>query len=104
MSAFVRVGTLADFPHGAGRLVTVDGRHVAVFRLDDGLHALDNLCLHRAGPLCDGPVDNGVVTCPWHGWSYDIRSGTLTQDPRVGVDTYEVRVEGEEVSVRVNTK
>lgn len=81
-------------------MVVVDGRHVAVFRLDDGLHALDNLCLHRAGPLCDGAIEDGVVTCPWHGWSYEIRTGTLVQDPRVGVCRYDVRVEGEEVEVR----
>lgn len=101
MSGFVRVGTRADFPAGAGRMVVVEGRHVAVFHLDDGLYAIDNLCLHRAGPLCDGPIEDGVVTCPWHGWSYEIRTGTLVQDPRVGVDRYEVKVEGEEVSVRL---
>jgi nitrite reductase/ring-hydroxylating ferredoxin subunit len=101
VDGYARVGTLAEFPPGAGRLAIVDGRHVAIFHLDDGLHALDNLCLHRAGPLCDGPIDNGVVTCPWHGWSYDIRTGTLVQDPRVGVSRYEVRVQGTEVSVRL---
>ena len=82
-------------------MVAVNGRHVAIFRLGDDLHAIDNLCLHRAGPLCEGQIVNGIVTCPWHGWSYEIKTGRLVQDPRVGVSCHEVRVNGTEVSVRL---
>ena len=101
VSDFVTVGSTADFPHGAGRMVVVDGRHVAVFRVDEGYFAIDNLCLHQAGPLCDGPLDDGVVTCPWHGWSYDIRTGILVQDGKVGVSRHNVRVVGYAVQVQV---
>ena len=101
MTDFVPVGHATDFPEGAGRMVVVGSRHVAVFRLGDELHALDNMCLHRGGPLCDGDVQGGVVTCPWHGWSFDIRSGTMVQDPRTGVSRHDVRVENGEVSVRL---
>ena len=84
-------------------MVTVDGRHVAVFRLGDEFFAIDNLCLHKAGPLCEGGIDGAdVVTCPWHGWSYDIRTGTLVQDPRVGVSKHDVRIDGDTVSVRLS--
>jgi nitrite reductase/ring-hydroxylating ferredoxin subunit len=41
------------------------------------------------------------VTCPWHGWSYEIRTGTLVQDPRVGVSRHEVRVEDGRISIRL---
>ena len=83
-------------------MVTVDGRHVALFRLGDEFFAIDNLCLHKAGPLCEGQVDaNDVVTCPWHGWSYEIRTGTLVQDPRVGVSRHDVKVDGDVISVRL---
>ena len=98
---FVSVGKVADFESGKGKMVVVSGRHVALFRLGDQFHAIDNLCLHRAGPLCDGTIDNDVVTCPWHGWSYQITTGTLVQDPRVGVSRHEVRIVGEEVSIRL---
>jgi NAD(P)H-dependent nitrite reductase small subunit len=103
VSAFVTVGRVADFPEGEGRKVVVDGRDVAVFRLDGELHALDNHCLHRGGPLCEGFIARGAVTCPWHGWSFDIRTGTMLQDPRVGVTHHEIRVEGEEVAVRLES-
>ena len=82
-------------------MVNVSGRHVAVFRLGDEFFALDNMCLHRGGPLCEGPIDGTVVTCPWHDWSYEITTGTMVQDPRVGVSKHDVRVEGEQVSVRL---
>jgi len=100
--AFVVVGNVNDFTSGQGKMVTVNGRHVAVFRLGNEFFAIDNLCLHKAGPLCEGEIDgNDVVTCPWHGWSYEIRTGTLVQDPRVGVSKHDVKIEGEEISVRL---
>ena len=101
MSEFVTVGRVADFEPGRGRMVVVNGRHVALFRLDDGFFAIDNLCLHQAGPLCDGDIERGVVTCPWHGWSYEIRSGTLVQDPRVGVSKHNTRIVGDDVQVQL---
>jgi len=94
------VGHVADFPSG-GKMVMVDGREVALFRLGEEFYALDNRCLHRGGPLCDGSIDDGVVTCPWHGWSYQIRTGTMVQDPTVGVARHEIRIEGSEIAIRL---
>ena len=82
-------------------MVVVNGRHVALFRLTDDFYAIDNLCLHRGGPLCDGQIVNDVVTCPWHGWSYEIKTGTLVQDPRVGVNKHEVKLESGGVLIRL---
>ena len=82
-------------------MVVVDGRHVAVFRLGSDLFAIDNMCLHRGGPLCEGAIDLDVVTCPWHGWSYSIRSGTMVQDPRVGVSRHDIKLDGDTVLVRL---
>jgi NAD(P)H-dependent nitrite reductase small subunit len=99
---FTVVGRVTDFAPGTGTKVVVNGRHVALFRLGDEFHAIDNLCLHRAGPLCDGQIDaRDAVTCPWHGWSYEIRTGTLIQDPRVGVSRHEVKIEDGAVAVRL---
>ena len=98
---FRPVGRAEQFGAG-GHFVKVEGRHVALYRLADGFHALDNLCLHQAGPLCEGRIDaQDVVTCPWHGWSYEIRSGTLTQDRRLGVTRHDVQVVDGEVQVRL---
>ena len=102
MREFRAVGRITDFVSRQGKMVTVDGRHVALFRLGNEFFALDNLCLHRGGPICEGPIDHkGVVTCPWHGWSYEIRTGTMVQDPRVGLSRHEVKIEGSAVAVRL---
>ena len=101
MTEFVTVGQISDFAPGRGHMVVVNGRHIALFRLDDGFFAIDNLCLHQAGPLCEGDIEGGVVTCPWHGWSYEIRSGTLVQDPRVGVSRHNTRIVGNDVQVQL---
>jgi nitrite reductase/ring-hydroxylating ferredoxin subunit len=98
---FVVVGRVADFPEGEARKVSVNGRDLALFRHEGELHALDNQCLHRGGPLCEGFIVRGVVTCPWHGWSYEIRSGKMIQDPRVGVSHHEIRIAGDQVAVRL---
>lgn len=100
--AFVPVGRVGDFAPGAGRMVVVSGRHVALFRLGDEFFALDNMCLHRGGPLCDGEIANGIVTCPWHGWSFEVRTGTMVQDPRVGVSKHAVQISGDEISVQLS--
>jgi nitrite reductase (NADH) small subunit len=99
---FVPVGQISEFTPGKGRMVTVNGRQVALFRLGDEFFALDNMCLHRGGPICDGEIQNGVVTCPWHFWSYEIRTGTMVQDPRVGLSKHAVRVDGEIIAVRLS--
>jgi nitrite reductase (NADH) small subunit/3-phenylpropionate/trans-cinnamate dioxygenase ferredoxin subunit len=101
LAEFEAVGQISDFIPGQGKMVTVSGRHVAVFRLGDEFFALDNMCLHRGGPLCEGPIENNVVTCPWHGWSYEIKTGMMVQDPRVGVSKHDVRMDGDTVSVRL---
>ena len=102
MAEFEVVGHINDFVQGRGKMVVVSGRHVALFRLGHEFFALDNLCLHRGGPICDGPIDaSGVVTCPWHGWSYQIRTGTMVQDPRVGLSKHDVRIDGDQVCVRL---
>lgn len=98
-SEFVRVGRVEEFAPGAAKMVVVGTRHVALFRLGDEFFALDNLCLHRGGPLCEGPISRGVVTCPWHGWSYEIRTGTMVQDPRVGVSKHLVQVTANDIYV-----
>jgi nitrite reductase (NADH) small subunit len=98
---FVTVARVGDIPSGQGRQVTVGDRWVALFNLDGIFHAIDSICLHRGGPLAEGPVASGVVTCPWHGWQYDIATGTMIQDPRVGVTRHETRVVGDAIQVRL---
>jgi len=98
---FVTVCRAGDLAPGQARRVVIDGRMVGLFNVDGAYHAVDNVCLHRGGPLSEGHLSGAIVTCPWHGWQYDVTCGALSQDPRVAVDRHETRVVGDEIQVRL---
>jgi nitrite reductase (NADH) small subunit len=98
---FALAGKIADVPPGTIREVHVGGKVVALANVGGQFHAIDNVCLHRGGPLADGVLEGSVVTCPWHGWQYDVASGKVGQNPSVGVASYPVEVRGEEIFVNV---
>jgi nitrite reductase (NADH) small subunit len=97
--AFVRAVGVGEIPVGAIREVTVGGKALAVANVEGKFHVIDNTCLHRGGPLGDGLLEGKIVTCPWHGWQYDVTSGKVVQNPAVGVACYPVEVRGGEVFV-----
>ncbi len=99
MATFVRVAKTSDLPPGEGRVVVVQGHPVALFNVDGRFYAVSNVCLHRGGPIGEGMLDDAVVTCPNHGWEYDVRTGTNLANPIARLRTFEVRIEGDDVLV-----
>jgi nitrite reductase (NADH) small subunit len=98
--AWTLVGRVDDIPPLEGRSTTIDGRRVAIFRLPDGLAAVDAACPHAHGPLSDGIVADRCVTCPLHGRRFDLRTGrALNGTERVAV--HEVRESDGQVWVRL---
>jgi nitrite reductase (NADH) small subunit len=96
----VRIGSAEDVPMLEGRSVDVDGTRVAVFRTALGWRALTGACPHQGGPLGDGIVADHCVTCPLHGWRFDLDSGeAVNADARVAV--YEVVERGGELWLRL---
>lgn len=94
------VGRVEDVPMLEGRTTSVDGRRIAIFRLPDGLAAIDAHCPHAAGPLADGIVADSCVTCPLHGRRFDLTTGlALNGDEAVSV--HEIREEDGELWVRL---
>ncbi len=96
-----RVGELAD---GEGKTVTVGGRLIAVFRSQDQYHAIDDTCPHMGASLSGGYVEEGIVTCPWHAWRFRLCDGVWADNPRIKIDSYPVRIEGDRVQVQVPEK
>ncbi len=74
---------------------------MALFRTGGRVYALSNDCRHQGGPLGEGRIIDGCVTCPWHGWQYRPSDGCSPPPFEEKVETYEVRIEAGEVYVRV---
>lgn len=101
MPALVKLATLDELPPGTAREVEHEGRIYALFNLDGEVHAIDGICPHQGGPLAEGDFSDAVVTCPWHGWQFDIRTGQALLASRVSVPVFPVRIEGRDVLVEV---
>jgi len=99
--SFVSAAKAAEIPLGSIREVQVDGKAIAVANVGGSFYAINNACLHRGGPLGQGTLEGKVVTCPWHGWQYDVTTGKTTMNPSVGVACYPTEVREDEVFVDV---
>ena len=101
MADFVKVAEAGDVPAGTGKCVDAGGKQIAIFNVDGTFHAIDNTCLHLGGPLGEGELEGAVVTCPWHGWQYDVTTGGNLDDETERVERYDVKVENGAVLVAV---
>ena len=99
MTDKVRIASTDDIPPGSGKELTAAGRVVALFNVDGRFYALDGVCPHAGGPLGQGKLCGSTVTCPWHGWQFDVTSGTHCLNPNLVHASFPVTVEGEEIYV-----
>jgi nitrite reductase/ring-hydroxylating ferredoxin subunit len=97
----VLVGPVAEIPDGERKMLEVDGTSIGVFRYAGAWYALQNSCLHRGGPVCSGNLVDSVLTCPWHGYEYNITTGELLLDTTTRLPMYPVEVRGDDVFIRV---
>jgi len=96
---FIKATELGELPPGETQLVSIDGRRVLLCRVGEDVYAIGNTCLHLARPLADGTLEDSTLTCPWHGWSYDVTTGQACHDRRLALRRYAVRLEGDDVLV-----
>ena len=102
MATLTKIAQISDIPSGTGKVIEVGGKTIAVFNRDGTFYAIDNTCKHRGGPLGEGSLSGTSVTCPWHGWEYDVTSGACSMDPSIKVATFDVKVQGDDVLVAVS--
>jgi nitrite reductase (NADH) small subunit len=98
---FVRAAKTSEVPAGAVHEFQAEGKTIALANVAGKFFAINNTCIHRAGPLGQGSLEGNIVTCPWHGWEYDVTNGKLVQNPSMGVACYATEVRGEEVFVDI---
>lgn len=101
MPDFVKVANISDLAPGKCLAVAAGGKTIALFNVEGAFFALDNTCLHRGGPLGEGILEGDVVTCPWHMWEYNVRTGEKVGTPSIKVASYPVQVDGNDIKVAV---
>src|SRR5262245_50468463 len=111
------VATVDEIPPGGGKIVDLEGRSVGIFNVAGEFYAIRNTCPHQGGPLCGGVLTGfaisdepgthqyvrcgEVIRCSWHGWEFDIKTGTSWVDPkRIRVKRYPVTVQEVRLGVR----
>ena len=95
---------LEEMPVGSSRCFEAGEAQIGIFREPDGVFAVDNFCPHRGAPLHDGHVSEGVVTCPWHQWQFQIADGVCKNIPNVKIATYPVEVRDGVIWVNLESK
>ena len=102
MSEFVLAGKKKNFTDLVGTHVTIQGKEICVARAGDTFYAFDDKCTHSDSRLSGGDIEDGELSCPLHGARFSIKTGEALTLPAVKpVQTYEVKIEGENVLVKV---
>jgi nitrite reductase/ring-hydroxylating ferredoxin subunit len=102
------VADIEEFEGVERIIIDVQGREIAVFNVEDRFHALSNHCVHQGGPVCEGMLSGGLcvddqneldysyedelVSCPWHGWEFELETGKHLARPKYRLPTYDVVV------------
>ena len=103
MPKTVKVAQTSELSPGMGKVVEADGRRLALFNVEGTFYAIDNTCTHRGGPIGEGELNGEIVTCPWHGANFNVKTGAVTNPPaRAGVQSFPVKVEGNDVLVELD--
>jgi len=89
---YVEVGSVNDIPEKCAKVVLLSGERVAIFKYDGKISALSNVCRHQNGPLGEGRIIDGLVTCPWHGFNYRPSDGASPAPFKEKVPTFQVKV------------
>lgn len=100
---FIKVASLSELPEGSSKIVKVKNSKVVLFHFNGKITAIGNACLHKGGPLGLGCVekkyDGTYVTCPWHGWEYNIQTGTAPPGYKDQQAVYEIKIKGDTILI-----
>jgi nitrite reductase (NADH) small subunit len=102
MPNWIRIAAVDDCPPGEAREYVAEDRIIALFQVDGRFYALDGICPHQGGPLGRGTVCGGIVTCPWHGWQFDVVTGQHQANRSLQQPGFPVKVEGQDIFVAVD--
>ncbi|MFN0051240.1 MAG: Rieske (2Fe-2S) protein [Planctomycetales bacterium] len=95
------VAAVSDVPSGTAKEVLAGDQVIALFNVEGTFYALDGVCPHAGGPLGEGTLRGSIITCPWHGWQFDVTSGQNCLNARICHTKFATRIEGDRVIVEI---
>jgi nitrite reductase (NADH) small subunit len=102
MSGFVKIGNKSELPAAnEAKEFNCGDKVVCVANVNGSITAMDNICLHRGGPLGQGVIEGDKIVCPWHGWQFNATTGEAAHNPAAKVATYPIKVEGDDVLIEM---
>lgn len=96
-----KLGSLAAVRAGQPTKAKIGKTPVAIFACGDDIIATNGRCPHAHGPLHEGEVDGVILTCPWHGWEFNLQTGICEEDPELKLELYTVRIDGDDIWVAI---
>jgi nitrite reductase (NADH) small subunit len=102
MSELVKLTTQSELPReGEAKEFPCGDKTICVANVNGEITAMDNVCLHRGGPLGQGVIEGNKVVCPWHGWQFDPKTGEATHNPKARLAVYDLEIKDGEVMIRL---
>ncbi|MCU1296009.1 MAG: Rieske (2Fe-2S) oxidoreductase [Acidobacteriaceae bacterium] len=102
MSGLVKLTIQSELPpEGEAKEFTCGDKVICVANVNGEITAMDNVCLHRGGPLGQGVIEGNKVVCPWHGWQFDPKTGEATHNPKARLVVYDLEIKDGEVMIRL---
>jgi len=98
---FKPLATIDEIPEGCGRCFEMEGREIAVFRLKGEFYAISNVCPHQGGPLAEGRIEGDTVTCPWHHWHFNIKTGISPVNPKLKIQSYPLKQQEDQLFIAI---
>ena len=97
----VKVGSLSQLPAGSVMEASIGEDRFAICNVDGRIHALTGTCPHRGGPLGQGAMNGVNLTCPWHAWEFDCRTGEHDYNPALKIATFTAQVSGDDIMIDI---
>jgi nitrite reductase/ring-hydroxylating ferredoxin subunit len=102
VSNLVKLASRSELPpEGEAKEFPCGGKMICVVNVNGVITAMDNVCLHRGGPLGQGVVEGDKLVCPWHGWQWDPKTGEAVHSPAAKLAVYPLKMENGDVMIEV---
>jgi nitrite reductase (NADH) small subunit len=102
MPSFTKLATQSALPAAdEAKEFPCGEKIICIANVNGSYSAMDNVCLHRGGPLGEGTIERGKVVCPWHGWQWDPKTGEAEQDSKLKIAVYPLKIENGDVLIEI---